>query len=156
MVVAFEPSRCEATRERQFHFMTSVVAEVHGTVRDGLVNRSAIVAGNVGDVLGCFQTAFDLETVDACFDHVRDGGVTCQILRAEQVANIAEFLIDSVAHQVIRQPAGLSALPAVRTASAKRFAGQTLAAVGNTQCSVNEGLDGHVRLGTDLFDFTNR
>ena len=57
----------------------------------------------------------------------------------------AEIDVIAVADQVIRQPARLGALPAVRTPAAERFAGQALAGIGDAKRAVDEDFQRHGR-----------
>src|SRR5690242_13744930 len=102
------------------------------------MRRSGIDRGTVrlrgrGDVVWALQAALDLEAAHAQLREIFDEVVRGEVLRTEQVrflAEVAHLLVDD---QLVRQSAGLSALPAVRAAPTERFAGQALAAVADAE-----------------------
>ena len=67
-----------------------------------------------------------------------------QILRTEKISPLAEVERPAVDDHFVRQPASLSALPAIGAAAAERFARETLSGIGDAQRPVNEDLDWHV------------
>jgi hypothetical protein len=99
------------------------------------------MAGDVGDVFGGFQAAFNFETDDTGFDQIVRQGIGCQILRAEQVFHVTECNVFAVADDFVGQAAGLGTLAAVGASPAQGFAGQTLPGIGDAEGPVDKGLE---------------
>jgi len=95
-------------------------------------------------VLRRLEPPLDLETAHPRPHQVIDHVVRGQILRAEEVRFVSQVALRSVHDQLIRQSAGLRALPAVGRAPAQRLAGQTLSGVRHAECAVDEDLQRHV------------
>ncbi len=64
--------------------------------------------------------------------------VSGQILRAQQILDVVRVDVATVADQIVGEPAGLGALPAVGAPPSERLAGQTLSRVGDAQGAVDE------------------
>ena len=155
VIATVEPTRRKAARERKFHLANILVGEIDGPLFPRRVDRAAVVAGDVGDVLGRFQSAFDLEATHAGVDQFGHECVGGEVLRAEQILLIAEVDVLAIADQIVRQAAGLSTLAAIGTAAAERFAGEALARVGDTERTVNEGFEFDVGVFVDRADFVD-
>ncbi len=145
MVCSLEKSGREAAGKCLLH-----VAELVGRQRERLagqsrVDRFAVGPRRGGDIVRTFEPAFDLEADDAGVDQVADEFVARQVLRAEQIGPIAKFADLAIRDQFVWQSARLGTLPAVGTAAAERFAGETLTGVSDAKCPVNEHLDRHAR-----------
>ena len=156
MIVTSQPAGREAARERQLHLFDILLRELDRQVRERGVDRAAIMPSHVRDVFGRLQPPFDLERDHSRVDQLRSQFIRRQVLRAEQVFLIAEVHVFAITHQVIRQPAGLSTLPAIRAASTKRLARQTLPGVRDAERSMDERLQRHVGLRRDLTDLFER
>ena len=153
MIAAAEPAGREAARERELHFGDVLLGEVRLAIGGGRIEGPAVVPRDVGDVLGRLEPAFDLEAAHAGVDELRHERVRGQILRAQQIFDIAQIDVFAVADQVVGQPAGLGTLAAVRAAAAERFAGQALAGIGHAQRAVDEHFELDRRLAAGSCGF---
>ena len=118
--------------------------------RHHLVERLPVNARDAGDVFGRFEPALDLERGDAGAHEVGQHVEAGEILRAEQVAAVAERHLFAVGNEIVGQAAGLGAFAAVGGAAAERFAGEALAGVGDAERAVDEDLERQRHLGGGL------
>jgi hypothetical protein len=96
---------------------------------------------------GRFQPALDLERGDAGAHEVGQHVEAGEILRAEQVAAVAEVNLPAVGDEIVGQAAGLGAFAAVGGAAAERLAGEALAGIGHAERAVHENLQRQRRPG---------
>ena len=155
IVGAPKPAGIKTAREGHLHRVIVFAMEpgqqvgfaLGGHARFGqhLVDRPPVDARDAGDIPGIFQPSLDLEGGDAQADefgqHIEGG----EILRAQEVAPVAELDQPAIGEQLVRHPAGLGALAAIGGASTQRLAGQALAGVGHAERTMDEDLERHSR-----------
>ena len=108
---------------------------------------------DVGDIFGRLEPALDLERRDAGGNEFRHDRIGGEILRREQIFLAAEIDILAIADEVVGQPAGLGALPAVGAAAPERLAREALSGIGHAERAVHKHLERHRRLAADGDDF---
>jgi len=91
----------------------------HGLAGDGR-RGGAILGDRGGDVVRALEPAFDLERRDAEVGEAGDGVEPDEILGRQEVGEVAEIALVAIDDQVVRQPAGLRTLAAVRRAPPAR------------------------------------
>ncbi|MNI32739.1 hypothetical protein D3C73_866610 [compost metagenome] len=91
------------------------------------VNRLTVLTNHVSYIFRTFEAAFNFEGSYPRLDQLRHQVNRRQILRGQEIGDIAHRLDFTIHHQVIRQTAGLRTFPPVGGASAPHFRGQTLA-----------------------------
>ena len=116
------------------------------------INRLPVVTRDVGHVLGGLQTTFDFERTYSGLNQLGNQIVGGQILRTQEISNLLEVNIFTVANHFIRQSTGLSALSTVGTPPTQTLARQTLPGIGHTKRPMHENLKRHGRMLTDLSD----
>ena len=84
-------------------------------------------------------------SLDAGADQIGQDVEAGEVLRAEQVAAVAEVDFLAVGDEVVGEAAGLGALAAVGGAAAEGFAGQALAGIRDAEGAVDEDLQRHGR-----------
>ena len=156
MIAALQPTGREPPGKRQLHLLHLDRTARHRQRAHRVVDRGAVVPGDVGDVLGGLEPALDLERGDPRRDQFGREGVGRQVLRRQEVLLRAEINVLSVANQVVGQTACLGALTAVGAPSSERFARQALAGVGHAEGAVHEHLQRHRRGPADLNDLRDR
>ena len=102
------------------------------------IERPAVNPCDVRDVLRGFESALNLERRHSGANQIGQHLQARQILRAEQVALVAERNRVAVGNQIIGKATSLSAFAAIGGTAAQRLAGQTLAGISNTQRTVDE------------------
>ena len=138
------------------HLLDLSATELHRTSGDHAVDRFSIVFCDVGDVLGRFQPAFDLEAAHARINQFccqRKGG---EILRTEQILLVAVILQFTVAEEFVRKTTRLRTLTSVCTAASQRFTGEALPGIRHTECTVDECFQLDRRLAVNPADFIDR
>ena len=89
--------------------------------RPGLIHRLPVGTGGERHVIGILITPLDLQRAHPGPDYLRNLPQCIQIPRRQKVPRIRQRLPLAIHHQVIRKPAGLRALPPVRTPPAPRL-----------------------------------
>ena len=108
----------------------------------GAVQGAAVGLCDVGDVFGGFEAALDFEGGDAGAEEIGKDFQAGQVLRAEEVAAVAERDGLAVANEFVRKAAGLGAFAAIGGASAEGFASQALAGIGDAQGAMDKDFQG--------------
>ena len=148
----------EAAREAVAQLLLVARCEGERPVFDGGVESAAVFLHHVRHVLGALHAALDLEAGDARGEQLGEQVVRREVAGREQVLELlvaARGLHPAVDHQVVRHPAALGALAAVRAALLQGFARQALPAPAHAQRSVHEALQLQVGAGghgADLLD----
>ena len=153
VVGAAKPAGIKTAREGHLHRVIVFAMEpgqqtgfaLGGHARFGqqLVDRLPVDARDAGDILRAFQPSLDLEGGDAQANEIGQHIEGGKILRAQEVAAVAELDQPAVGEQLVGHAAGLGALAAVGGAAAQRFARQALAGVGHAERAVDEDLERH-------------
>src|SRR5262249_17830411 len=141
VVRPLEEPGCESAGERLLQVALLFRADDERPAGGRGGDRVAGGARGRGDVGRALQPALELEADYPGVDQVADELVPGQVLRAEQVRPVAEVADLAVNNHLVREPAGLGALPAIRAAAAEGLARQALAGVGDTQRPMDEHLD---------------
>ena len=102
VIAAAEPARREAAREGELHFGDVLLGEVRRAIGGGRIEGAAVLPCDVGDILGRLEPAFDLEAAHAGVDEVGHECVRGQVLRAQQIFDVAQIDVFAVANQVVR------------------------------------------------------
>ena len=126
MVAPLEPAWRKPAGEGELHLLHIARREGHGSAGHGTVDRGAVVPGDIGHIFGRLQAAFDLERGNPRGEEFWGEGIRGQVLWREEVFLRPEINIFAIADQVVGEPTGLRALPAVGTAAAERLARQAL------------------------------
>ncbi|MNW60045.1 hypothetical protein D3C74_380030 [compost metagenome] len=116
------------------------------------VNRLTVLTNHVSYIFRTFEAAFNFEGSYPRLDQLRHQVNRRQILRGQEIGDIAHRLDFTIHHQVIRQTAGLRTFPPVGGASAPHFRGQTLARIGDTQRAMHKNLHRQPCLLSDRTD----
>ncbi|MNM76406.1 hypothetical protein D3C81_882300 [compost metagenome] len=116
------------------------------------VNRFAVFAHHVSDVLRTFHPAFDFKRRHPRLNQLRHDVDRRQILRRQQVGYIAHRLLFPVDHQVVRQATSLCTFAAVRRAPAPHLRRQTLTRIGHAQRPMHKYLHRQLGLLPDHLD----
>jgi hypothetical protein len=154
VVDAAEPARVESPRKAHLEVVERFAADgvEHGGLGCGYrtedlghdpVEGRAVDAGDVGDVLGALEPAFNLERGDAGPDEVGQHVETGKVLRAEQVAAVAEVHGPAVGDKLVGHAARLGAFAAVGGAAAEGLAGEALSGIGDAERAMHEDLEWH-------------
>src|SRR5262249_10141631 len=151
-----EETVAEPAREALLEVERLLGREREAPAAEGSVEGGAVGAGRGGDVVRALETALDLEAGDAGADEVGEEVVSREILGREEVGAVAEVARSVVDDHLIGETTSLRALPAIGAASAERFAGQALAAVGDAERPVHEDLERDVGGGAQLLDLRQR
>ena len=150
VIAAFQPTGRETTGKGELHFRQILLGQRHRLLPQRRIQRLAIVARDVRDILGRLQAALDLEARHARRQQLGQQRVSGQILRTEQITYAIQIDILTVANQIVRQPAGLGTLSPIRTASPQRFTRQALPRVGHAQRTVHKYFQLQLGLPTNL------
>jgi hypothetical protein len=107
-----------------------------------LVQRLPVDARDAGDVFRRLEPALDFQRRDAGAREVGEDFEAGEVLRGEEVIAAAQVHFPAIGNQLVRHPAGLRALAAIRAAPAERLAGEALAAVCDAERAVDENFEG--------------
>jgi hypothetical protein len=122
---------------------------------DRCADRGAIVRDGRRDIGRTLEPPLDLQRRDADVGERLDRVAAREILRRQEIFDVAEITLALVHDELVGQATRLRTLPAVRAAAAPRFGRQALPRPCDAQRAVNEHLEGNRRaLGVraDLVD----
>ena len=156
VIVAVQKAVRKAARKRELHLLDVARSERDRPAGPGRVDRLAVVARDVGDVLGRLEPPFDLQAGDAQLDQLGDQVVGRQILGAQEILDVVEVDEPAVADDLIRHAARLGALAPIRRPAAERLAGQALSRIGHAERTVDEDFQGKVDRPADAADLGQR
>ena len=140
MIRPGEEERAEAARIHLLQPQFGGAIELQFPPGPGLVHRLAIGGGSQRHVIGVLVAAFDFQRGDADVDDLRHLLQRVEIARGKQVARVAQRPQLAIHHHLVRQAAGLRALPAIGAAPAPGLRREALAGVRHAQRAVDEDL----------------
>jgi hypothetical protein len=106
-----------------------------------MVERPAVDVCDVRDVFGALEPALDFQGGDSDAHEVGQHLKSREILRAQQIAAVAEVDGAAVGDEFVGHAAGLGAFATVGGAAAERLAGEALTGVGDTERAVDEDFE---------------
>ncbi len=152
MIQSRQKARGEAARETLLQVEFPLAGEFKGAVLIGGIERRAIRLRRRGDILGALESPLDFHAAHPRADQLVDQVIRGEVLRAEQIGDVAKLASFAIDDQLVGQAAGLGTLTAVGAAAPQGFARQALSAVGDAQCAVHKNLKWHAGLARDGAD----
>lgn len=125
--------------------------DVVGAAFEDVVEYLAVVGGDVFDVGGVFETAFDFEGCYARIYHGTNVLRGVEVFEGEEVFFVAEEFSVGVV-EVVGGAAGLGAAAAIAATLVEVLAHVALSAEGDAEGAVDEGFEGGGGEGVDLAD----
>ena len=156
VVDPLQEARGEAAREALRQVGLLRLGQFQATSCASRFERLAIGRRRHRDILRALQPPFDLQAADPGRQQLGHQVPRRQVLRTQQVRLLPQVAQLAINNQLIRLPARLGTLPAVRAPPPQRLAGQALAAVGDTQGPMDEDLDFGAGLLGNPSDLGNR